>query len=92
METENMDLKYVPSDQEIKKKIIETISQMSNIFKDFQKFEVVMYEIRKVKLEERRILQEKETKNNPSYSNKNKDDLTMNIEQPACYGTEAQFY
>jgi hypothetical protein len=53
---------------------------MSNIFKDFLKFEVVMYEIRKVKLEERRILQEKETKNNPAYSNKNKDDLTMNIE------------
>jgi hypothetical protein len=38
---------------------------MSNIFKDFKKMEVIMYEERKKKLEDMRIVNEKETKANP---------------------------
>lgn len=38
---------------------------MSNIFKDFKKMEVIMYEERKTKLEEIRIVNEKEAKANP---------------------------
>lgn len=38
---------------------------MSNIFKEFKKMEVIMYEERKIKIEEMRILKEKENKANP---------------------------
>jgi len=38
------ELDYSPSTSELKKKIQETIAQMSNIFKDFKKMEVIMYE------------------------------------------------
>lgn len=38
---------------------------MTEIFKDFKRMEVLMTEERKKKLEEVRILKEKEAKNNP---------------------------
>lgn len=38
---------------------------MSHIFKDFKKMEVLIYEERKTKIEEMKILKEEELKNNP---------------------------
>jgi len=42
-----------------------TMSNMTEIFKDFKRMEVLMIEERKKKMEEIRILREKETRNNP---------------------------
>lgn len=41
------------------------MSNMNEIFKDFKRMEVLMIDERKKKLEEIRILREKETRNNP---------------------------
>ena len=42
-----------------------TMASMTELLRDFKRMEVVMYEERKVRLEEFKILREKELKANP---------------------------
>ena len=41
------------------------MTSMAELLRDFKRMEVVMYEERKVRLEEMKILREKEVKTNP---------------------------
>ena len=58
------------------------MTSMAELLRDFKRMEVVMYEERKVRLEEKKILREKEIKTNPLAQRKIVD-LNMNMEEPA---------
>lgn len=58
-----------------------TMSSMTELLKDFKRMEVVMYDERKKRLEEMRILREKEMKANPHLLRKAVD-FNMNMDEP----------
>ena len=58
------------------------MTSMAELLRDFKRMEVVMFEERKVRLEEMKILREKEVKTNPLAQRKIVD-LNMNMEEPA---------
>jgi len=65
VEIENNLLVYKPPCDYLISMLRCTMSNMTEIFKDFKRMEVLMIEERKKKMEEIRILKEKESKNNP---------------------------
>ena len=65
VEIENSQLVYKPPCEYLITMLRGCMSNMTEIFKDFKRMEVLMTDERKKKLEEIRILKEKETKNNP---------------------------
>jgi len=57
------------------------MSSMTELLKDFKRMEVVMFEERKRRLEEMKILREKEMKANPHLLRKAVD-FNMHIDEP----------
>lgn len=82
VELENNNIVFKPSTETLIQTVRITMTSMAELLRDFKRMEVVMYEERKVRLEEMKILREKEVKANPLAQRKIVD-LNMNMEEPA---------
>jgi hypothetical protein len=84
VELENNALCFKPTTDYLIQMFRNTMTYMTDLLKDFKRMEVVMYDERRRRLDEMRILREKEIKNNPALQRKGDTLFAMNMEEPAA--------
>ena len=81
VELENNSLCFKPTTDYLIQMVRTTMASMTELLRDFKRMEVVMYEERKRRLDDMRVLREKEIKNNPALQRKGAD-FSMNMDEP----------